>query len=684
MRVRGVGGPRTGSLGGRGLGDAGPGRPSRRSRSARAGIGGGGRGGGATEAVPGPDGGAPPAPDPSASAVVALASGPAAPAPRLSVAGLVYLRGRDADARLRALEAQRARVRPVLGALAGRLRASRGWRALGFRSLSDYARERLGVGARVVSEWARVWEALTELPRLRAAVCSSEISWTVARLVVGVATPVTDAACLATVRGRTVRAVEALVAAWRAARDAEAGGQCVPQGGGATELESGRCVPSGVSQPDVTSGQCVPDPATRADEEPGDAATESGDASPRVFPVALTTTELPEGEERVGVRLACAPAVAAKWQEAVELARRTAGAQLPVWACAEWIAAEVTSALPPEGAAGAEASRAGAVAARDLGKEGRGADCAPHGRQPPAPTDREPGLRHWAFPHVRWAAPRVGAPSPEAEGEPGSDLAAVAERRARGGRHEPDGPTEESASHAHPELAALAEGLEACGPHELDRRLRAALAFLQGLDQELGRILRQVGDRRLYSELGFESFARYVGERLDLAPRTARRLVRLARAEHTAPPVADAFRAGRITALQAEAILGALSGRVPRPPAPDPRLPEVEALGRARGRLEPELAWLALAEGTTLRRLEREAGAEPRRAVAFHAPPEVAAFFRETLERVRRLLARRPAEGAASHRGRAPDHLLFELGVRPDGPPLARYRSGDVLVEGPA
>jgi len=247
------------------------------------------------------------------------------------------------------------------------------------------------------------------------------------------------------------------------------------------------------------------------------------------------------------VRLACAPAVAAKWQEAVELARRTAGAQRPVWACAEWIAAEVTSALPPEGAAGAEASGAGAVAARDLGKEGRGADCAPHERQPPAPTDREPGLRHWAFPHVRWAAPRVGAPSPGAEGEPGSDLAAVAERRERGGRHEPDGPTEERASHAH-----------------------------------------------------------------------------------------------------------------------------------------PELAWLALAERTTLRRLEREAGAEPRRAVAFHAPPEVAASFRETLERVRRLLARRPAEGAASHRGRAPDHLLFELGVRPDGPPLARYRSGDVLVEGPA
>jgi hypothetical protein len=31
--------------------------------------------------------------------------------------------------------------------------------------------------------------------------------------------------------------------------------------------------------------------------------------------------------------------------------------------------------------------------------------------------------------------------------------------------------------------------------------------------------------------------------------------------------------------------------------------------------------------------------------------------------------------------GRAPEGLVFELGVRPDGPPLARYRSGDVSLE---
>jgi len=72
---------------------------------------------------------------------------------------------------------------------------------------------------------------------------------------------------------------------------------------------------------------------------------------------------------------------------------------------------------------------------------------------------------------------------------------------------------------------------------------------------EIGRILRQVVERKLYRELRVESFERYVQERLDLSPRTARRLVRLARAEHGTPAVAGAFREGRITLLQAEVLL---------------------------------------------------------------------------------------------------------------------------------
>jgi hypothetical protein len=123
-------------------------------------------------------------------------------------------------------------------------------------------------------------------------------------------------------------------------------------------------------------------------------------------------------------------------------------------------------------------------------------------------------------------------------------------------------------------------------PLELDRRFRAAMAFLQRVDLELGRILRQILERHLHRELGFASFEEYVVERLDLSPRTARRLVRLARAPEA---VATAFREGRITLLTAEAIL--------------------------RG--------APLDETVTLRRLQEQVQPE----VDFWAPPAVARLF---------------------------------------------------------
>jgi hypothetical protein len=87
-----------------------------------------------------------------------------------------------------------------------------------------------------------------------------------------------------------------------------------------------------------------------------------------------------------------------------------------------------------------------------------------------------------------------------------------------------------------------------------------------------------------------------------ISARTARRLVRLARAEHGAPALASAFREGRITLLQAEVLL---------------RGGSVESLD--------------LALRVTLRRLEDEV--LPRR-VAFWAPPEVAALFEALVARV--------------------------------------------------
>ena len=79
---------------------------------------------------------------------------------RPSLTALTFLRGRDADGRLRELIHEHARARPRLAALAEAVVRTRAHEALGFRSLGDWSLERIGVGARAVSEWARVWRRL--------------------------------------------------------------------------------------------------------------------------------------------------------------------------------------------------------------------------------------------------------------------------------------------------------------------------------------------------------------------------------------------------------------------------------------------------------------------------------------------------------------------------------------------
>ncbi len=558
---------------------------------------------------------------------------------RASPAALVFLRGRDADARLRELAAVQSAARPLLGALALELVGRRLYEALGYRSLGDFARERLGVGARVVREWARVWRGLAELPELRAAVLAGEVSWTVARVVVGLATRETEAACLETVRGRTLRAALAIAAAVR-----EVG---VPGAGEGADLDG-------------------------------------------------------EEAERVAVRLRCTPREGGYWYAAVELARRMAGEEIPVWQCAEQIAAEAASAIggPDVQADAAGAGRASCAGQRSAQRAaGERSQIAGSGAElaslpppilprtlPSAAPGRDPapehGLRARAFPGLAWESLAALLPA---------------------------------------ELAALASELPACGAREVERRLVAAIAFLQSIDFEVGRILRQVADRELSAELGFESFERYVRERLDLAPRTARRLVALARSEHRAPAVATAFREGRIQAFQAEAI--------------------ARVADRASAR-----AWVERARAVSYRRLLDEVDAVPRRAIVFHAPPGVAQLFLGMLARVgslERLLAHAIATWAqqgerfrdyadferdgfcctvpgctrrrnlhshhleylsaggpdepenratlcAEHhlrgvhggtlriRGRAPDGLVFELGIGTGEP--ERFRSGDLRI----
>jgi hypothetical protein len=250
---------------------------------------------------------------------------------------------------------------------------------------------------------------------------------------------------------------------------------------------------------------------------------------------ALRAVEEPAGapeaaddEERVRVRIGCPARLATKWAAAVELARRASGEQLSAWEAAEAVAAEAASAL-------------GAPEVEEDARDER----LPSRSRPARAESSACGLRAVRWPWLRW-----------------------------------DGPSDA------PDAESVESDLANATPLELDHRFRAAIAFLQRVDFEIGRILRQILERGLSRELGFESFEDYVAERLDLSPRTARRLVRLARAPEA---VATGFREGRITLLAAEAIL--------------------------RG--------APLDETVTLRKLQEQVRPE----IDFWAPPDVARLF---------------------------------------------------------
>ena len=566
------------------------------------------------------------------SATAATLSVPLRVRPR-SRATLHALRGADADAGVRRLVAARAGGRPRLAVLAREFLRRGAHERLGFRSLGDFARERLGVGARVFREWARVWEALTHLPALRASVLSGDVSWSVARMVVGIATPETDEDCAATVQHRTVRAVGAML----------------------------RALPAEAAPPQET-----------------DAAAKSA-----VYVTApLPAEALP------------------RWHYALELARRVAGEALPVWACAEAIAAETLAAVGDD----TSDTQHPCVSGDFPGTPGRRTQ---GGREAP-PDGQEHGLRHAAFPLVRW----LHGPPSRSDGA----------------------------------LLALAQWAHDASAHALDDALRREHSALQHVDADLGALLREILERGLYRELGFGRFDRYVEERVDVSPRTARRWVRLARGDADTREVASAFREARVTGLQAEVVLASAVGNAP--------------------------AWLARAASLTLRGLEdvaREAAAtgalEPA-TLRFRAPESVASVFFAAIEAARRRLERssttRGAVGSPaallwmiehaitawqqqgaqfrdyadfgrdgwrctapgctarrnlqshhivfrSHggpdvpsnrttlcafhhlrgvhggtiacKGHAPDSLVFSLGLRPGGgAPLLRARSGDVLV----
>jgi hypothetical protein len=242
-----------------------------------------------------------------------------------------------------------------------------------------------------------------------------------------------------------------------------------------------------------------------------------------------------DGELRAELRLHGPVRLRPLWHEVAELASRCSGASLCKWRVLEVVAAEALSGAPlatPQARREADASNENWLSHRGA-REATGAD----GAGPPG----APGKRH------------------ADEDEPEDELAWL--RRHFEPATLPDSDFE---SESEPDFASApaVDPASELSPHELDARLRETLRAMQSVDWQLGCLLRTLQRLRLHRNAGYQSFARYVVERVGISASKARSLCRLegnrsgGRAE-----LMDAYRAGVISWARAQILLPVLSER---------------------------------------------------------------------------------------------------------------------------
>ncbi|MCC6622952.1 MAG: hypothetical protein IT385_16960, partial [Deltaproteobacteria bacterium] len=115
-----------------------------------------------------------------------------------------------------------ARWRLALGEALERLGRHGGPRALGFSSMAAYAVERCGASGRWVEEARGLARRLAGLPRLRAALGTGAVTWSMAQLLARHATPEDEAELVDAARISTVRAMRRRLEPERAAEPDEA------------------------------------------------------------------------------------------------------------------------------------------------------------------------------------------------------------------------------------------------------------------------------------------------------------------------------------------------------------------------------------------------------------------------------------------------------------------------------
>lgn len=292
-------------------------------------------------------------------------------------------------------------------------------------------------------------------------------------------------------------------------------------------------------------------------EEEIQAAAQEAVSTPvdRAAAPAAARISIDEDENGRWESFRCPEQIRGRWEYALEICRASAGNDAPVWQCAEYIAADFLAEVPDLPSLLAQACREGATPESALDDTVSEEDACPSGGKPRVPDDGadlfEEVLATYERKHGanRWApseGPAVVLPD-EVGDDPGD------------------------------------------GPRDLDGRLRAVIGLRQNLAWQQGRLLRTLVALGLHHELGFLSFENYCRERAGLGLRRARQLIALDRRLAGLPRIADAYRGGDLSWVQASSV------------------------ARVADR-QSEEAWVRLATSVTVRRLRDEVGLATGRA----------------------------------------------------------------------
>jgi hypothetical protein len=426
------------------------------------------------------------------------------------------------DGYLYGLSQKEAICRLRVGRLAACLRQTRAYHRLGFSRLADYAVERLGISGRELQCAAQVWQQVEEIPALAEAYAAGRLNWTKLRMISAVVTP---------------QSVEQWV---------------------------------------TTAERCVSRELEQAIRSARGEGTSAGATAVQTMGAGAEDPDRVDGEPCARIRIRCPTRIRSLWRTVFELASRSSGGVLAAWQALELVAAEAMSNVDPQSLdgsrSGIDAIGTGVQAYTLHAADGETETCRV------APD----ACSHSACPHD--TCPRDDCPHKVCPRDACPHNVCPRDACPHSTCFRDDNAPVSSASHADPDPTELTDLRELRGllrsspvafdrdieadpgvlrdlsPAELDAELLDTLRDMQGIDWQMGCLLRTFVDLRLHRHVGFSTMAEYVTERLGISVRKARDLARLERdrsAERA--ELAEAYRSGRISWVRALIVLPILS-----------------------------------------------------------------------------------------------------------------------------